>query len=367
VTITPRRGLAALATVGAAALILSGCASAPGKSTSTSGGAAANKVVPCMVSDLGGFDDKSFNQLGAEGLDAGAKAIGVKPKKVQSSTDADYAPNINNLIDQGCTLIFTVGFNLSAATVQAAKANPKVDFAIIDDAADNDHNGKTDAPNIKPILFDTSQAAFLAGYSAAAYTKTGIVGTYGGMNFPTVSVFMDGFAQGVEYFNKQKGKSVQVLGWNHATKDGTFIGSFEAGTNSLNAAQNLISQGADVLLPVGGPIFKSAVEAIKDSGKNIAMIGCDADITQTDPSNASLFLTSIMKGMKVGTSDVIQATSKSGFDPTPYLGTLQNKGVDIAPFHDFESKVPGSLKGELTAIHDQIVSGAIKVQSYLAS
>jgi basic membrane protein A and related proteins len=366
-TISPRRGLAAFATIGAAALILSGCASAPEQSSSSSGGGAKSDVVPCMVSDTGGFDDKSFNQLGAEGLVDGAKAIGVTPKKVQSDTDADYAPNINNLIDQGCTLIFTVGFNLSAATVEAAKANSDVDFAIIDDAADNDQNGKTDADNIKPMLFDTSQAAFLAGYAAAAYSKTGIVGTYGGMNFPTVSIFMDGFAQGVDYFNKQKGKSVQVLGWNHASKDGTFIGSFEAGTDSLNAAQNLIDQGADVLLPVGGPIFQSAIEAIKDSGKDIAMVGVDADLTETDSANAGLFLTSILKGMKVATADVVKDTSKSGFDATPYLGTLENKGVGIAPFHDFESKVPSELQGELDSIHDQIVSGDIKVQSYLAS
>ncbi|WP_210508963.1 BMP family protein [Naasia sp. SYSU D00057] len=366
-TISPRRGLAAFATVGAAALILSGCASAPEESDSGSGAGASTDVVPCMVSDTGGFDDKSFNQLGSEGLEDGAEQIGAEAIKVQSDTDADYGPNLNNLIDQGCTLIFTVGFNLSAATVETATANPDIDFAIIDDAADNDQDGETDAENIKPILFDTSQAAFLAGYAAASYSKTGIVGTYGGMNFPTVSIFMDGFAQGVEYFNTQKGKSVQVLGWSTENKDGTFIGSFEAGTDSLNAAQNLIDQGADVLLPVGGPIFQSAVEAIKDSGKDIAMIGVDADLTETDPENAGLYLTSILKGMKVATTDVIVETAESGFDATPYLGNLENEGVGIAPFHEFESKVPAELQGELDDISASIVSGELEVPSYLNS
>jgi basic membrane protein A len=380
VIITPRRGLAAFASVGAAALLLAGCAPAPsssGSSTAAGGSDSGTDVVPCMVSDTGGFDDHSFNQLGAEGLEDGAKAIGAKATKVQSDTDADYAPNIDNLLSQGCSLIFTVGFNLSAATIEAATANPDVDFAIIDDAADatgakdadgNDiGDGVPDAPNIKPILFDTAQAAFLAGYAAASYTKTGIVGTYGGMNFPTVSIFMDGFAQGVDYYNVQKGKSVQVLGWDETKKDGTFIGGFEAGTDSLGAARNLIDQGADVLLPVGGPIYQSAAQAIKDSGKDIALIGCDADLYESDPKYKDIYLTSILKGMRVGTADVIEQAADSGFDTTPYLGTLENEGVGIAPFHDFESKVPSELQGELDDIQSQIVSGDLQVKSYLAS
>ena len=366
-TTLSRRGLAAFATVGSAALLLAGCASAPEESGSSEAAGSSTDVVPCMVSDTGGFDDHSFNQLGAEGLEDGAKSIGAEPIKVQSDTDADYAPNIDNLLSQGCNLIFTVGFNLSAATIESAKANTDVDFAIIDDAADADFDGKADSDNIKPILFDTSQGAFLAGYSAAAYSKTGIVGTYGGMNFPTVSVFMDGFAQGVEYFNKAKGKNVQVLGWDRAKQDGTFIGSFEAGTDSLGAAQNLIDQGADVILPVGGPIYQSAAQAIKDSGKDIALIGCDADLYESDPKFKDIYLTSILKNMKTGTADVIEETAKNGFDNSPYLGNLENEGTGIAPFHDFESKVPSDLQGELDDIQTKIASGDIKVESYLAS
>ncbi|MDQ1606458.1 MAG: basic rane protein, partial [Microbacteriaceae bacterium] len=154
-----------------------------------------------MVSDAGGFNDKSFNQLGLEGLQQAAKTLGIKYKSAESNADTDYAPNITSLVDAGCNLIVTVGFNLSAATVTAALANPKVEFAIIDDAADNDFNGKTDAPNIKPILFDTAQAAFLAGYASASYSKVGTVGTFGGIGYPTVTIFMDGFSQGVDYFN----------------------------------------------------------------------------------------------------------------------------------------------------------------------
>jgi basic membrane protein A len=371
-TTISRRGIAAFATVGAAALFLAGCAPAPESSGGASGGTdgggeAASEILPCMVSDTGGFDDNSFNELGKNGLDDGAAAIGVEGTAVESKSDADYAPNIDTLISQGCNLIFTVGFALSQATVEAALANPDVNFAIIDDAADNDFDGETDAPNIKPILFDTSQAAFLAGYSAASVSKSGIVGTYGGMNFPTVSIFMDGFAQGVEYHNSEKGTSVQVLGWDREAQDGTFIGSFEAGTDSLNAAQNLIDQGADVILPVGGPIYQSAAEAIADSGKEIALIGCDADLFETDPNYQDQYLTSILKGMQIATSDVIELTNESGFDNTPYLGNLENDGVGVAPFHNYEETVSAELQGELDTIREGIIAGDIEVTSYLNS
>ncbi len=168
-----------------------------------------------MVSDAGGFDDKSFNQLGYEGLQSAAAKLGVKPISVESNSESDFAPNIQSLVDQNCTLIITVGFALAAAAGDAAKANPDIDFVSIDDPVDNDFDGKTDYPNIKPILFDTAQAAFLAGYASASFSEAKKVGTFGGMNFPTVSIFMDGFKQGVEYWNtaEERQRPGPRLGW----------------------------------------------------------------------------------------------------------------------------------------------------------
>jgi basic membrane protein A and related proteins len=348
-----------------AALLLAGCGTAPEESDSTDGGEASD-FLPCMVSDSGGFDDKSFNQLGFEGLTRASDELGVEPVTVQSDSETDYSPNLTNLVDQGCNLITTVGFALSAATVESATANPDIEYVIIDDAADNDFDGTTDADNIKPILFDTSQAAFLAGYAAAAYSKTGVVGTFGGMNFPTVSIFMDGFAQGVEYHNTEKGTNVQVLGWDRAEQDGLFTGGFEANDTARNTAQGLIDQNVDVLLPVGGPIYQSAAAAIREAGREIAMIGVDADFTETDPSVADLMLTSILKGIDVGTYDAVLAAGNGEFDNTPFVGTLENEGVGIAPFHDFESKVPAELQAELDDLQAAIIAGDIKVESYLA-
>ncbi|MFC6354753.1 BMP family lipoprotein [Luethyella okanaganae] len=360
-TITTRKvALSGLAILGVAAL-LAGCASAP-KGGGSSGAAGAD-FLPCMVSDSGGFDDKSFNQLGYEGLIQASDELGIKPVTVQSETETDFAPNISNLVDQNCNLIVTVGFLLAQATAEAAVANPNVNFAIIDDLADIDGDGKTDSSNVKPILFNTAQAAFLAGYSAASYSKTGVVGTFGGIPIPPVTIFMDGFVDGVKYYNEKNGKSVQTLGWDVATQNGVFTGGFAQGVEAKTAAQGLIDQNADVILPVGGAIFISAGEAIRDSGKDIAMIGVDADLYETYPNFKDLYLTSVLKGMKVGVYTVTKDAAAGKFNGSPYVGTLENEGVGIAPFHDLESKVSPGLAAQLEEIKAGIIDGSITVES----
>ncbi len=213
----------------------------------------------------------------------------------------DYGPNLESLVAEGCDAIVTVGFALAAATKESAAANPDIEYVLIDDAADGGDDGQTfdgkaDEANIKPLLYDTAQAAFLAGYAAADYSKTGVVGTYGGQPFPTVTIFMDGFKQGVEYYNKEKGKDVKVVGWDG--KNGSFTGGFEANETATNTARQLIDQDADVILPVGGPIYQGALTAIDDSGKDVALIGVDADFFETDPKTQDVVLTSILKNMK---------------------------------------------------------------------
>ena len=356
-----------------ATALLAGCGSAPDESTGGSDGGsttAASDFLPCIVSDAGGFDDKSFNQLSYEGVKQAADELGTDFKAVESNSENDYAPNIDSLVSEGCDAIVTVGFALAAATKEAAAANPDIKFVLIDDAADGGKDGQTfdgkaDEPNIKPLLYDTAQAAFLAGYASADYSKTGVVGTYGGMPFPTVTIFMDGFKQGVDYYNQENGKSVKVVGWDG--KNGLFTGGFEANEKATNTATQLLDQDVDVILPVGGPIYQGALTAIDSTGKDVALVGVDADFFETDPNTQDVVLTSILKNMKVSTYEAIMAASKgnSGFDFSPYIGTLENGGVGIAPFHNFESKVSDSLAGELDTVKAGIIDGSIKVNSYL--
>ncbi len=366
-TISTRKRLLGGLVAASMLVALAGCASAPEETApEETAGAAVEGFKPCMVSDAGGFDDKSFNQLGFEGLTRASEALGVEPVTVQSDSEADFAPNLTSLVNQNCTLIITVGFALAAAAGESAAANPDINYVSIDDVVDTDFDGQTDSPNIKPIVFDTAQAAFLAGYASASFSTAKKVGTFGGMNFPTVSIFMDGFAQGVEHWNAEKGDTVEVLGWNRETQDGVFTGGFTANQDAINAAQGLVDQGVDVLLPVGGPIYQSAASVIRDSGREIALLGVDADVFETDPTVGDLLLTSIRKLIDVGVEDAVLAAGADEFDATPFVGTLENGGVGLAPFHDFADRVAPELQGELDAITAGIIDGSITVESYLA-
>jgi basic membrane protein A len=352
-----------------AAATLAACGDAPeDENTGGSGSEAKSDFQPCIVSDAGGFDDKSFNQLGYEGAKQAADELGAELIPVESNSENDFGPNLESLVGQGCDVIVTVGFALASATKESAKANPDIEYVLIDDSADGGDDGQTfdgkaDVENIKPLLYNTAEAAFLAGYAAADYTKTGKVGTYGGMPFPTVTIFMDGFKQGAEYYAKEKKKDIEVVGWDG--KNGSFTGGFEANEAATSTAKQILDQDVDVVLPVGGPIYQGAITAIEDSGKDVAMIGVDADLYETDPSTQDYVMTSILKGMKVSTYEAVKAAGEDNFDFEPYIGTLENEGVGIAPFHNFESKVNPELQAELDTVKQGIIDGSIKVNSYL--
>ncbi|MEV8146929.1 BMP family ABC transporter substrate-binding protein [Arthrobacter sp. NPDC080031] len=356
---TLKRGsFAGVATAGAAALLLAGCGSAP--SASSSGSATKSDYTACMVSDSGGFDDKSFNQSGFEGLQAAAKDLSIQEKHVQSKADTDYDPNLRSMVQQGCKLTVTVGFLLGDATKNIATANPNSHFAIID------YSDPTFPKNVKPIVYDTAQAAFLAGYLAAGTSKTGKVATFGGLNIPTVSIFMDGFSDGVKYYNQKKGKSVQLLGWDKDKQDGTFVGDFKQVDKGKVLTQGFLDQGADVVLPVAGPVGAGAGSAILDAkakGTDAKLIWVDSDGYLTAPAYKSVILTSVQKTMATAVETVIKADKDGKFDPSPYVGTLDNGGVALAPFHDLDSAVPADMKSDLDQLKKDIISGAVKVES----
>ncbi|HAG59946.1 MAG TPA: BMP family ABC transporter substrate-binding protein [Arthrobacter bacterium] len=354
-----RGSMAGAATAGAAALLLTGCGAAPSTSGSSSS-APKSDYTACMVSDSGGFDDKSFNQSGYEGLQQAVKDLGIQEKHVQSKADTDYDPNLRSMVQQGCKVTVTVGFLLGDATKNIATANPNNHFAIID------YNDPTFPKNVKPIVYDTAQAAFMAGYLAAGTTKTGKVATFGGINIPTVTIFMDGFADGVKYYNDKKGKSVQVIGWDKAKQDGTFVGDFKQVDKGKVLTQGFLDQGADIVLPVAGPVGAGAGSAIleaKAKGKDAKLIWVDSDGYLTAPEYKSVILSSVQKTMATAVETVIKDDKDGKFDATPYIGTLDNGGVALAPFHDLDSAVPADLKSELDQLKKDIVSGTVKVES----
>ena len=241
---------------------------------------------------------------------------------------------------------------LGDATKAAAEANPDQKFAIVDYAYD------PVIPNVVGLVYQTDQAAFLAGYLAAGMTKTGKVGTFGGMQFPTVTIFMDGFAMGVEYYNTQKGTSVEVLGWDMAKQTGLFVGNFESTDDGKNMAEALMDEGADIIMPVAGPVGMGAAAAIQERG-DAYFIGVDYDWFISAPTYGDIILTSVLKKMDTSVLTVSKAVVDGTFAGGTDLATLENGRVDIAEFHNLDSAVPAELKTELATIKAAIIAGEI--------
>ncbi len=363
------------ALLGALALTLAGCAEAPGTggtsadpsaspsaSASASGSAGASDYKACMVSDAGGFDDKSFNQTAYKGLTDAKNELGIQTGEVESARAADYAKNIQSMVDAKCNMVVTVGFLLGDDTLAAAKKNPNVNFAIVD----NDREDFDGVKNLKPLVFNTAESSFMAGYLAAGTSQSKKVGTFGGAKIPTVTIFMDGFSQGVDYYNEQKGESVQVLGWDAAKQDGLFIPGqdpFGDVPGGKRTAEGLVSQGADVILPVAGPSGEGALQVAKTSGGKVSAIWVDTDGCVSAAPYCPQIQTSVVKGMDVAVTDAIRAAKDGSFSSEPFVGTLENNGTGLAPYHEFDSKIPAELKTEIDKIKADIIAGTIKLES----
>ncbi|MFB0836270.1 BMP family lipoprotein [Arthrobacter halodurans] len=357
----------AAAVLGASALVLTGCGAAPEASPSGSATGSASASVPagaadytgCIVSDSGGFEDRSFNQSSYEGLTQAKEELGIQTKQAESQAATDFEPNLNSMVRGGCDLTVTVGFLLADATKKIAAGNPDAHFAIVDD-------NSIEAENVKPIIYDTAQAAFLAGYLAAGTTETGKVATYGGMNIPTVTIFMDGFAEGVAHHNETKGTDVEVLGWDADAQNGTFTGDFENQGKGKTNTTNFVNEGADIILPVAGPVGLGTLDAVKElnaGGKDVKVIWVDSDGYETVPNGKEFILTSVMKLMGEAVGDVISEDVAGNWDNTPYVGTLENEGVALAPFHDFDADVTDEMKAELEQLKADIIAGTVKAES----
>ena len=274
--------------------------------------------------------------------------FGVQTAQVESNADSEYADNIDQLVQDGCTIVTTVGFLLGDATEAAAKKNPDVDFAIVDYAYEKPSD------NLKGLVFATDQPSFLAGYLAAAESESGIVGTFGGLNIPTVTVFMEGFRLGIEQYNEDNGTDVQLLGWDGS--DGSFTEDFEDKTKGQQVAEQMIQQGADIIFPVAGPAGLGGLQAAKEAG--VRGIWVDVDGYEST-EYGDILLTSVVKGIDVAVTEAIRESGAGEFSSDLFSGTLENGGVSLAPFHDFESEIDQEVKDKLVELQDAIIAGEI--------
>ena len=360
-----------------ATLVIAACGSSHSSATSgtsssaarraqrPSSAATAAKFLGCVVLDTGGVNDRSFNAAAWAGMQAAAAAnSNIKVTYLQSTTPADYTPNINTFIGQKCGIIVTAGFNLAAATESAAKANPSQKFAIVDCSYASGCLTGTKVSNIDQLVFNTVQDGFLGGYLAAGMTKTGKVATFGGADYPTVTIYMDGFWDGVQYYNQKHGTHVQVLGWNEQTQKGSFTGDFTNQTKGQTLTQTFISEGADIIFPVAGNVGLGAAKAVQDAdaaagSQKVNMMWVDLDGCVSASQYCKYFITSVEKGIVPAVKTAVLGTAAGTLTGNTYIGTLANGGAVLAPFHLWAGKVPASLQSELAQIQAGIISGAI--------
>lgn len=325
-----------------ASLVLSAC-----------GGGAASGYKVGMVTDMGGVDDKSFNAGGWKGIEDAIKELGIDGSYLESQQQTDYATNITQYVNQETDLIVTVGYMLADDTASFAAANPDINFAIVDFSYD------PPIDNVRGITFATDEASFMAGYVAAAATKTGKVACFGGINIPSVAIFMVGYEAGVEYYNQKHGTDVQVLGWDTAANNGVFVGNFESTDDGRRTGEEFLAEGADVIMAVAGPVGQGTAEAVQAAG-NAWFIGVDADWTVTAPKYTDVILTSVLKNIDVAVFDTIKAASASdfaGFGGESYVGTLANDGVGLADVAS--GAISKDIEDELEDVRQGIIDGTI--------
>ena len=355
--------IAAVVTV--AAMSLAGCGAKPATTppgATTSNGAAATTAsgkafTACMVLDTGGVDDRSFNQSSWAGLEGANKSNpNIKISYIASNSQNDYVPNLTAEVNKGCDTVIAVGGLMGDAVKKVAAGNLDQQFAQIDSGSSG--------PNVYGLQYNTAQGGFLGGYLAAGMTKTGKVATFGGLNIPPVTIYMDGFWEGVQYYNKSKSKTVQVLGWDEKNqKGGTFAQSFTDQNKGRSISQAFVQQGADIIFPVAGGTGLGAGAAAQASGGKVSVLWVDTDGCESAAQYCKYFLSSVTKNLTDSVNKYATDSAGGTFPTGSYIGDLKNNGTGLASFHEFDSKVPADLKGELDKVKADIISGTIVISS----
>ena len=310
------------------ALAACGGSSAPASTTTE----AAAKIKVGMVTDVGGVNDKSFNQTSWEGLQAlAAEDPSFEVNYLESKTDADYQTNINTFIDEGYDLIICVGYMLADATRAAAEANPEQKFAIIDDAS------CADLPNVACLMFAQEQASYLVGLVAGSVTESKTVGYVQGMVSDSMNLFGIGYITGV----LEACPDATVLQYNAY--------NFGDSAGGSTAAKDMITKGADVIYHAAGGTGMGVIEACNEEG--IWAIGVDTDQSILAPDHV---ITSAMKRVDVASQDISKAVKDGTFAAGIHTYDLSNGGVDLAPTRDH---IPAEVLEVVEAAKAAIIAG----------
>lgn len=281
----------AMATVVSASLLV-GCS---GNNESASD----DKITVAMITDVAGVNDQSFNQSAWEGLQRAEKELGIEVKYLESKQDSDYATNIETLVDEDVDLILGVGMKLADAIKEGSELYPDQNFVLVDE--------EIDASNVKNILFKAEESAYLAGLIAGKTTKTNNVGFIGGMELPVIDTFKYGYMAGVKAANPEAKVQAQ------------YANSFTDQAKGKAIANQMYSNGADIVFTCGGDVGTGAIEAAKENGK--FAIGVDRDQSDLAPQNV---LTSAIKRVDAGVFETVKSYVNGTFEG----GTTTTYGLE---------------------------------------
>lgn len=284
---------------------------APAAETAEAEEPAAEPLKIGLVTDLGGVEDQSFNQSAWEGLQRAAKDLGVEVNYLPSSTDADYAPNIETFIDEDYDLIISVGFLLADATRAAAEANPDVKFAIIDDAT------CADLDNVACLTFKVEQATYLVGYVAGMMTEKDNIGFVLGMASDTMHPFGYGYFAGAIDANPDI--KCQMANANN----------FGDPATGSTLTTNFVTNGADIVFHAAGATGTGVISECQ--AKGIMAIGVDSDQSYLAPETV---ITSAMKRVDNAVYSTVEALVNGTYEGGLSVFDINNGGVDIAPTQD---------------------------------
>lgn len=344
----PTRALAVIAAAGMS-VALSGCGGSTGNSgggsSSSGGGDCSSDETFCigLVTDAGKIDDKSFNQSAWEGVKAAAKETNAKTKYLQPSSPKDYASSIKQFADAKYDVIVTVGFNIAKDTTSAAKTFPDVKFIGIDQAQ------TATVDNVTGLIFPEDKAGYAAGYLGGLLTKTNKVGQVLGEKIPPVEKYAKGYIAGAKAANPK----VAVQTVYHPTGNG-----FNDPVWGGNEAKRQLAQGADVVFGAGGNTGNGALSQVakaSGAGTKIYCIGVDTDQWTTVPSARKCLVTSALKEITKGTTDLLAQAKDGSIKGGDFIGT-----TGLAPYHDFDSKIPADVKTKVETVVKGLESGSVK-------
>ena len=244
-----------------------------------------------MITDVAGVNDHSFNQSAWEGLQKAEKDLGVKVKYLESKQDADYSTNVETLIDEEVDLIVGVGSKLAPTIEQASKDYPDQKFVIVDETYEKIPS------NVETVLFNAEQSAYLVGLIAGKMTKTNDIGFIGGMDISVINTFKYGYMAGVKTDNSKCKLQSQ------------YANSFTDQAKGKAIANQMISNGTDIIFIAGGDVGTGAIEAIKEANKYA--IGVDRDQSDLAPNNV---LTSAIKRVDIGVYETVKSFIEGKFE-----------------------------------------------------